>query len=364
MKRQSNIELLRIVAMVFIIAHHYALHGGIYYNTTDNIISATFLVALGKLGVNLFVLITGYFMINSSFRIMRIIRLEIAVLFYSIGMFLIAVFVIDCETITFLTVKGSLLSTLMNNDLYYWFIPCYMGVLLLSPFINKVICCLSRKQFEVLLTILFVMIGLIPSVLFSKPWYDGNMFVFVLLYLAGGYIRKYNIGIYRISNKFILPISAFLYMTVMMLTIFIRSRADLFSAYGIWPERLWECASVFIILLSILIFIFFKRLNVKHSPIINTISSATIGVYLLHDNTYSRMYIWKNIFHTERYINSDCMVFHAIFCIIIVFAIGTLVELLRAKILKPFIKRLEETEIVGKIDSWMDLSGYNNAVEK
>ena len=32
-KRESNIELLRIIAMVLLVAHHYAYHGLLAYNS-------------------------------------------------------------------------------------------------------------------------------------------------------------------------------------------------------------------------------------------------------------------------------------------------------------------------------------------
>ena len=38
-KRKSNIELLRIICIIMIIAHHYTIHGGLgqYYTLGENI---------------------------------------------------------------------------------------------------------------------------------------------------------------------------------------------------------------------------------------------------------------------------------------------------------------------------------------
>ena len=69
-KRQSNIELLRILAMLFIIAYHFVYHGDVYYPHVDisgfNRIFTTFLRPFGKMGVNIFVMISGYFLIASQ----------------------------------------------------------------------------------------------------------------------------------------------------------------------------------------------------------------------------------------------------------------------------------------------------------
>lgn len=66
--RESNIELLRIVAMFMIVVSHYVLHSGIDYNSMSIGFNRVILeiANLGDIGVIVFVLITGYFSINSK----------------------------------------------------------------------------------------------------------------------------------------------------------------------------------------------------------------------------------------------------------------------------------------------------------
>ena len=67
--RQSNFELLRIVAMVMIVFHHFAVHGGFNFDSTTLSIPRfwfNFIIMGGKTGVNIFVLISGYFLIQSK----------------------------------------------------------------------------------------------------------------------------------------------------------------------------------------------------------------------------------------------------------------------------------------------------------
>ena len=59
-ERESNIELLRIVAMLLIISFHYVYESGykfIELNYNSFIVKLFYLV--GELGVNIFLLITG-----------------------------------------------------------------------------------------------------------------------------------------------------------------------------------------------------------------------------------------------------------------------------------------------------------------
>ncbi len=58
--RESNIELLRIIAMILIIAFHFAIHGSFDYKTTGITISClwyNFILMGGKVDVDIFVLI-------------------------------------------------------------------------------------------------------------------------------------------------------------------------------------------------------------------------------------------------------------------------------------------------------------------
>ena len=69
-KRDSNLELYRIITMILIVAHHYVVNSGLtdplgpIYQTPLSFPSIFLLLfgAWGKTGINCFVLITGYFM--------------------------------------------------------------------------------------------------------------------------------------------------------------------------------------------------------------------------------------------------------------------------------------------------------------
>ena len=67
--RDSNIELYRIVLMLLIIAHHYVVNSGVvellYANPINFKSVIMFLFgAWGKIGINCFILITGFLCAN------------------------------------------------------------------------------------------------------------------------------------------------------------------------------------------------------------------------------------------------------------------------------------------------------------
>ena len=74
-ERSSNFELLRIICMVLIVAHHFACHSDFSstISSLNNAVIKTLIIG-GRLGVNVYVLISGYFLINSKFKINRSYR--------------------------------------------------------------------------------------------------------------------------------------------------------------------------------------------------------------------------------------------------------------------------------------------------
>ena len=90
--RNSNLELFRIIVMLFIVAHHYVVNSGL----TDlngpigcDPVSAKSIFLLlfgawGKTGINCFVLITGYFMCKSQITLKKFLKLLLQIMFYKV----------------------------------------------------------------------------------------------------------------------------------------------------------------------------------------------------------------------------------------------------------------------------------------
>ena len=87
--RQSNLELSRILAMYLIVMHHFSVHGGVSIWSGSAPLSFNFyldqlLSTGGKIGVNLFVLITGYFLAKKFSKFSSLVYLWIKTFSYVI----------------------------------------------------------------------------------------------------------------------------------------------------------------------------------------------------------------------------------------------------------------------------------------
>ena len=73
-QRESGLELLRIIAMLLIVTHHVCYWGGVQGSTALEQVLMKCCGLGGRLGVNIFVLISAYFMVQKKFKLTRILN--------------------------------------------------------------------------------------------------------------------------------------------------------------------------------------------------------------------------------------------------------------------------------------------------
>ncbi len=293
-QRKSNIELLRIFAIFAIIIHHFSAHGIFQYyqpNTTllehiNNFITGFFIYG-GKLGVDIFILITGYFMINSEFKLKHIFKIYFYLLFYSL-LFLILAFATGSHEVPEKYFYSSVFPLIRNN---YWFISNYIYLYFLIPFLNKFIKSLNKKEAFCLLTVLGTAFYIIP--IFSKELLiSGQLGCFIYIYCLGAFIRL-NIFKNLCDNKLLKRLTIF---SVLFISFYKLSYIIPFDKIAqLRSSDYSEINSIFILIPAIYCFNFFNSLNIKYNKYVNSIASSVLGIYLIHDNNFVRMYIWKKL---------------------------------------------------------------------
>lgn len=159
--RNSNIELLRIISMFLIVVHHMSVHGftsagrwNLQSFPSLNQFLVQFMVIGGKIGVDIFVVITGYYLINSKFHLKKALNLEAQVLTYSVSILLILVFTGTIH-VSIVTIIKSCLPITYNQ---YWFVTSYMILYLTFPFWNILIKSLNKIQFLSLIAFLILLL--------------------------------------------------------------------------------------------------------------------------------------------------------------------------------------------------------------
>lgn len=333
-KRLSNIELLRILSMIGIVISHWSVHGLTLFNAVgENHFKDTIFISLhmlGKISVNIFVLISGYFLVKNKFEIKfkKIVRIILQVLTYIILWFIFELILASCGVISFSDVNYMAL-VFPIIDFNYWFLTMYIVLLLASPFINIVINNIDKKTHGVLLIVSFVMIYIF-SIIGGGNWY--NIFnLFFFLYMLGAFIKKYGINKRLKVRNSLLLFLLFLISAVVSIII---------GGYFGDPFGMIEQGSFITLGISLFIFLIFIQLELQ-SNFINKLSKTMFGIYLLHDGHFRNL-VWRIMGTSKLTINSNPIELLLNFCfsLIFIFIFGILFEMFRINVLEKYTDKL------------------------
>lgn len=359
--RDSNMELLRIVAMVMIVAHHFVVHGDFSYEAGDvsvNRLWTYFLMLGGKIGVNLFVLISGYYMVKSpGGKTGKVVRIWLQLLTYSLLLYAVsmAMGIVPFHRNTLIT------HLLPLTTFRWWFATTYCILYLLSPFLNRMMQSLDQRGFQKLLLLAAVLWSVIPSVVnltyfMSSDMDRNNLIWFVYLYFLGGYFRLYPTERAR-SAAWYFTGAAVSGILIFLSMLWLNNMGKGNAFYVIHAGILSSFWSLPALLMSVYLFAGFLHIRVGSSRLINTIASATFGVYLLHDDGYMREFLWKILFKNAQYTHSRLLIPYSLAVIACVYVVCTAIELTRIHLLErrylPVVDRVSR-KIDGLIEKILD----------
>lgn len=349
-KRDSNLELLRIISIILIIAHHYVLYGGLKdINFGFNTIITKFLITGGKIGVNCFVLISGYFLINSKFKVEKLLKLILEVFFYSIIITTI-LYTFNLVQINIIDIIKSIMPIVFGK---YWFITAYVGMYICFPFINNFIKNISKDKYKVFLIALSIMLIIIPTFT-TANFIFSNFTWIVFMYMIGAYIRLYPNKYTEYKGK-ALCISVILYCVIVIISVLFAFLGNNINIFAKASNYFAKVNSIFIVPCSIFLFIYFKNKKIEYNQFINNIAKCSFGIYCIHENNFIRNLIWKQLLKTDTYANSNILIIHAILSIFIVFTICCIIDLLRIYIIENnFFKIKKFNRLFEKINTFMN----------
>lgn len=270
--RKSNIELCRIVSIVMVMLLHSDF--SVFGWPGNNSVVGIPLIALESfciIGVNVFVLITGYF---STFpKIKSITNIFYICLFYgllSIGYNLI--------------VHGQIhLSQLFIVSGVNWFVPCYLGLLLFTPILNISFDNMSQKTY--LTTILLIAfynayMGFFPAIPHMPVGVNRGYSVlhFIEIYLIGRYIRVY--GIPKFMKKYDIWLYVLCSITIVLLTL-----ACVRLGFGDRAKTLYDYSNPICIVSAICFFSFFLKIDINTNKVVNYLAKSVLAVLLFHTSS-------------------------------------------------------------------------------
>lgn len=311
--RQSNFELLRIVAMLLILLYHANtfIFGWGYkeelINNPYGMMLKLLWDSLCCVGVNVFVMISGWFGIKPTLK--GVVSLLFQVYFYCILIIGIAVCVgipIQMKWIFKMFFFGSA----------YWFVTEYLVLYIFSPVLNNFIENTSQKKIRRVL-IGFYILEICLGWMIQFSGFGGGYYAihFFGLYLLLRYIRLYSDKIKNMPKKCYIII--YLLCSIIPAILGFYGRLYMSSDFG-----QVHYSSPFVIIASLAIVLLFSQFKFK-SKFINWFACSSFAIYLIHVNPILLPY-YKNLQQNVLIATSSQVFYYLLASIVISTVIGIL----------------------------------------
>lgn len=351
-ERLSNFELMRVISMIMIIMWHIITRSKIEYNCSESIsIIIRFIKSIIVVHVNSFILVSGYFQYNKQINNRKIFDIIKESWFYRV-LFIVIFMILGYETLTKDTIKEFSIIDITQN---YWFVNYYIALLIISPFINKMIKIMTQKEHRSLIIILMILFSIIPTISSNKNIDNSgfSLIQFILMYIIGSYFGKYKLhnnphfcNYSKLKIKMILiTVCTNMILLNFLLNHFANYLLSSTNSYIQEIGYLIDSSTYFysnplVIIQSCCYFLFFESISIN-SKFINKLSKLMLGVYMIHDNLVIRthIYIWLRL-DTKYIFTSKTIIFCMIVLTFVIFIICSIIERIRI-LLKQMFTRLK-----------------------
>ena len=283
MSRQSNIELCRIASIVLVMLVHSTFQSVGWDCSSFGVL---LLAAFSIIGVNVFVLITGFF--SAEPKIVSLVKLLFICFFWMVIKVMIRYVLgqpVQWGDIFFVTKSN-------------WFIPSYICLLFLAPVLNA-FCNSANKR---------VLLGVTLGLIAFEIWFDlippspdvtlgsqrgMSVLSFVALYLLARFIRLYGVPHWFRRWSFLI---------YLLCSIFLGVVAFLDFRMGHSHVRLVYAYSNPIVIISAVSFLLsFEKIDMKENRLINHFSQSVLSVLLAHSAIfflYSKQFLFLFTYHS------------------------------------------------------------------
>ena len=329
-KRNQGVDLLRIIAMFFVCTLH-VLDSILEYTNefSANWYIAWILYLCSFCAVNCYALISGYVGVDSKYKFSNIVSLWLEVVFYSV---IIDIIFILFKVENIKKLYFDFFPVIFNK---YWYFTSYFGLFLFMPILNHA---LNNTPRLILKYSLFAIVG--TSTVFSMI--DANIFMLqkgfsalwlIILYLVGGYIKKYNP--LKKYKKALLIASLIALIILTMLTKILLEYTRLgarIRATGFKGFIFYNSPTFFLI--SVVMLTLFSEIKFnKKSVLINFFAPLTFGVYIIHCNFILRPFVYKVLKQFIQY-NPILFILAIVVATLVVYVGCSLIDYVRLLIFK------------------------------
>ncbi|WP_338883306.1 acyltransferase [Xenorhabdus sp. TH1] len=314
--RILTIDLLKIMSIFFVVVSHVTLF---FLSRHDNDVILYLYRQAGQLGVSLFFMCSGYFLLNNkhenqtAYAINKVKKILIVLLFwlvfyYCYDNFFISKFT-EIPSVSFLNYVN--VSNIISDATHLWFLFAIIALYILTPLIRSSFNLENAKGLIKIIIIMFIISNFTLLNALTDYKYHFSIVPFNILlpfqvqgllsFLIGGYIGLTNPTIKTFSFNHITLLA--LSIISLILLSFISVRTGMAFFYG-------KFYNVFLQVSSVCLFLFLVNLNVsKISNITKDINKNILGIYLVHNifvveihNEFIHEFLLREFYYVNIYI--------------------------------------------------------------
>lgn len=332
-KRNLNLDLLRIVCMLMVVCLHACNHGGLLDSVqpgTANYFVSNIIFAFCLLAVNCFVMLSGYFLCTSSFKLKKLVQVWGTAIFYSLAIY----FVLVLAGLEQLSIKEVIKHCMVLTLNRYWFITAYLLMFMVFPFLNCAIKAMNKKTHLMCCCALLFIFSFLHNLVYISDFggiEGGYSFLwFCILYIVAAYFRLYVPE--RIKRQ-----------RAMLPGYILASLAicgERFVAYYVTPyifgsvkltSLFYSYNSICVVAATLCLFQFFRGLSVEGkvtNRLIPSVAPLVFAVYLIHEQPALRPHLWEWL-NPGQFAESPLAIPYVIACAITIFSVCCVIEWIR-----------------------------------
>lgn len=300
-ERNYGIDVLRIISMLMVVILHVLGRGGVLsaldpFSLKYDIAWLLEIAAYGA--VDCYALISGYVGVFAKHKYGGLAILWLRVVFYSFSLTIVDK-LMGVNHVGMGRVLSSVFPVFTNK---YWYFTCYFILFLFIPILNRCIKVLSKKTLQVFFVSVFICFSVLAPVMCN---FGGNMYIgngysplwLIVLYLLGGYIRKYGLLI-KTKKRFLILFFLISVILTWSSKIFIQlTTVHLFGNIQ-YDDTFVTYNSITVLSSAIALLLLFSRIKLNNSVVLHIVSFLSplaFSVYLIHEH-----YFVKGLFITNK----------------------------------------------------------------
>lgn len=331
-KRNTGINLFKLFSMFMIALLHVLGMGGITGAAagTSSYYPVYLMQNAAFCAVNCYALVSGYLMLGKKIKPSRITELWFEVFFYSVSISAIMMIVyrdlFSARNIVYAV------TPIISNQ--YWYMTSYFMMYLFVPMMNKFADAANKKVFTA--TIVVILVLTTGSLIIKQDGFrlnDGYSPIWLMImYLVGAYMKKFNVGA-KMKKWLALLLYVISSLCSFILCVFSKKLLKIMLGNDI---SYLSYTSPFVVLSAIFLFIFFSKLKFgkRTGKLINYITPAALGVYLIHTHPLVFNKLMKDIAMPLVNHGTAAMIFGSVAMALAVFIICIVIDLLRIQLFR------------------------------